>query len=45
MFIITAFPHSIKNKWNEEMLQMVGFREVDCFWRWGNFAGWLAVKS
>jgi tRNA (cmo5U34)-methyltransferase len=32
-------------KWNEEMLQMVGFREVDCFWRWGNFAGWLAVKS
>lgn len=31
-------------RWNEEMLGMVGFRQVDCFWRWMNFAGWLAVK-
>jgi tRNA (cmo5U34)-methyltransferase len=31
--------------WNEEMLQMSGFRQVDCFWRWCNFAGWIAVKS
>jgi tRNA (cmo5U34)-methyltransferase len=31
-------------RWNEEMLQMVGFRQVDCFWRWFNFAGWVAVK-
>jgi tRNA (cmo5U34)-methyltransferase len=31
-------------KWNEEMLQMVGFRQIDCFWRWMNFAGWIAVK-
>lgn len=31
-------------KWNEEMMQMVGFREVDCFWRWMNFAGWIAIK-
>jgi len=31
-------------RWNEEMLQMVGFRQVDCFWRWMNFAGWVAVK-
>lgn len=30
--------------WNEEMLQLTGFREVDCFWRWMNFAGWIAVK-
>ena len=32
-------------RWNEEMLQMAGFAEVDCFWRWMNFAGWVAVKS
>lgn len=31
-------------KWNEELLQMSGFREIDCFWRWVNFAGWIAVK-
>lgn len=30
--------------WNEEMLRMTGFNEVDCFWRWMNFAGWVAVK-
>jgi tRNA (cmo5U34)-methyltransferase len=32
-------------KWNEELMRMAGFREVDCFWRWMNFAGWVAVKS
>lgn len=31
-------------RWNEELLQMSGFREVDCFWRWMNFAGWVAIK-
>ena len=31
--------------WNEELLRMAGFRQVDCFWRWMNFAGWLAVKE
>lgn len=31
-------------RWNEEMLRGAGFREVDCFWRWMNFAGWLGVK-
>jgi len=30
--------------WNEEFLRAAGFREVDCFWRWMNFAGWVAVK-
>jgi tRNA (cmo5U34)-methyltransferase len=32
-------------RWNEDMLQHAGFSEIDCFWRWLNFAGWLAVKS
>jgi tRNA (cmo5U34)-methyltransferase len=30
--------------WNEELLRVAGFRQVDCFWRWMNFAGWLAIK-
>ncbi len=29
---------------NEEMLKASGFRSVDCFWRWANFAGWVAVR-
>ena len=31
--------------WNEELLKQAGFRQVDCFWRWMNFAGWIAVKG
>jgi len=31
-------------RWNEDLLHAAGFRRVDCFWRWLNFAGWLAVK-
>ena len=31
-------------KWNEEMLHSAGFKYVDCFWRWMNFGGWIAVK-
>jgi tRNA (cmo5U34)-methyltransferase len=30
--------------WNEELLKQAGFAEVDCFWRWANFAGWVAVR-
>jgi len=30
--------------WNEEMLRRAGFVAVDCFWRWWNFAGWVAAK-
>ena len=29
---------------NEGMLRAAGFREVDCFWRWMNFAAWVAIK-
>lgn len=31
-------------RWNVEMLRGAGFREVDCFWRWANFAAWIAIK-
>jgi tRNA (cmo5U34)-methyltransferase len=31
--------------WNEELLKSAGFRQVDCFWRFLNFAGWVAVKE
>lgn len=27
---------------NTGMLQEAGFSQVDCFWRWMNFAGWIA---
>jgi tRNA (cmo5U34)-methyltransferase len=30
--------------WNEEMLRDAGFRHIDCFWRYLNFAGWVAIK-
>ena len=32
-------------RWNEELLSAAGFREVHCFWRYANFAGWLAVRA
>jgi tRNA (cmo5U34)-methyltransferase len=31
--------------WNEELLKTVGFKQADCFWRWMNFAGWIAIKT
>lgn len=31
--------------WNEQLLEQAGFRRVECFWRWCNFAGWIAVKG
>ena len=30
--------------WNEDLLRGAGFDEVDCYWRWMNFAAWVAVK-
>ncbi len=48
---IDAKRHSLENvlvpvtaKWNEDLLRSAGF-EVECFWRWMNFAGWVAVKE
>ena len=34
----------VTSKWNEELLSKAGFSQVDCFWRWMNFAGWVALK-
>ena len=31
--------------WNEDLLRTAGFSFVDCFWRWQNFAAWVAVKE
>jgi tRNA (cmo5U34)-methyltransferase len=31
-------------RWNEELLWGAGFKQVECFWRWMNFAGWIATK-
>jgi tRNA (cmo5U34)-methyltransferase len=30
---------------NKELLRSVGFTQVDCFWHWMNFAGWVAVRE
>ncbi len=32
-------------RWNEDLLKGAGFHEVTCFWRFLNFAGWLAIKA
>ena len=28
----------------EQMLSHAGLQQFDCFWRWMNFAGWVAIK-
>ena len=35
----------LRAEWNEQLLKGAGFAQVDCFWRNGNFAGWLAIKG
>lgn len=32
-------------RWNEELLMSAGFRQVDAFWRYMNFVGWVALKE
>jgi len=34
----------VKASWNVDMLRSAGFRDVDCVWRWHNFAAWVAIK-
>lgn len=31
-------------QWNQELLNLTGFKHVDCFWRWMNFGGYMAIK-
>jgi tRNA (cmo5U34)-methyltransferase len=31
-------------RWNEEMLRNAGFVDIECIWRWVNFAAWVAVR-
>jgi tRNA (cmo5U34)-methyltransferase len=35
----------VTSRWNEELLRDAGFRQVECFWRWLNFAGWIGVRE
>lgn len=30
--------------WLQLLLKNAGFNYIDCYWRWMNFAGWVAVK-
>lgn len=30
--------------YNRDLLRSAGFHHVDCFWRWMNFAAWVAIK-
>jgi tRNA (cmo5U34)-methyltransferase len=32
-------------RWNEELVSAAGFGQIDCFWRWMNFAAWIAVRD
>jgi tRNA (cmo5U34)-methyltransferase len=32
-------------RWNEDLLREAGFGQVECFWRWCNFGGWIAIKA
>lgn len=34
----------ITAQWNEELLRSCGFTQIDCYWRYLNFAAWVAVK-
>ena len=34
----------ITARWNEDLFRETGFKQVDCFWRYLNFAGWICIK-
>ena len=34
----------VTHDWNVDILRRAGFSEVDCFWAWMNFRGFVAVK-
>lgn len=34
----------VSDRWNQDLMRDAGFRDIGCFWRFLNFAGWIAVK-
>lgn len=34
----------ITSIWETDLFHMAGFKQIDCFWRWMNFAGYIAIK-
>lgn len=34
----------VTNDWNMDLLKQAGFRQVDVFWKWMNFVGYIAFK-
>ena len=34
----------VTSDWNIDLLKQAGFRQVDVFWRWMNFVGYVAIK-
>lgn len=34
----------IMSSWNIELLKSAGFTQIDTFWRWMNFVGYIAIK-
>lgn len=34
----------VTGKWEEDLFYMAGFQKIECFWRWMNFSGWIAIK-
>lgn len=34
----------VTNDWNISLLKQAGFKDVDVFWRWMNFVGYVAIK-
>lgn len=34
----------ITSDWNMSLLKQAGFKDIDVFWRWCNFVGYIAIK-
>lgn len=34
----------VTSDWNVDLLKQAGFRQVDVFWKWMNFVGYIAIK-
>lgn len=43
-FALEGVQVPITAEWNEQLLRNEGFRFVDCYWRSGKFAAWIAIK-